>query len=191
MTAEWSEKERERNAELTRLAWDILGRGVPRGDVEQAVVSVQRAKATQKTQWTYNLRYGHAVTAKERNAADKAATALKRVLPALRSVANDRQFALDDHPIDLAALEKLLRHLQTIADSKVRAGSRFDARKLFAVQKAAVLLRACGKPLTMTRHGAFDQLAATLWGDPEADFLHYLREYMKLRTGRGAARSWT
>jgi hypothetical protein len=170
----------EDSAELVRQAMDILSKGVvvvDRAKVERAFKIVQRAKRSRKENWTTNLRYLYAVTAKQRDAAEKAAVGLQRTLNALRPVANDFQLRVDDQVIDLAPLEKLRQHLQAVAESEVRPSSPFDARKRIAVQEAAYLLEAAGIDLTTTRHGEFDNLSATLWGDPDVDFQELLIEY--------------
>ena len=78
--------------------------------------------------------------------------------------------------LDLAALEKCQKALQKIAESKVR-NSRFDARILFAVGKAAELLEAAGIVLTRSRDGEFNNLSAALWGTPGRDFREHLKDY--------------
>jgi hypothetical protein len=198
----------EQNVDLVQLAMEILGSATDRAMVEKAVKKVQHWKAeTKKEDWTPNLRYGYALKVEQRDAAKSGAAAIERVLTALKPVRNSFLFELqfatavhsetsdddtaDDNQLDanLAALERLQRHLQTIADSKVRHGSRSDPRRLLAVQEAVMLLEAAGKSWTTTRHGEADQLAAALWGEPDADFQEHLRAYRRLCSRRQAARA--
>lgn len=50
-----------------------------------------------------------------------------------------------------------------------------DYCKLYAARRAALLLTAHNIPLKLTRKGDWCRLAAILWGEPEADFLHHCR----------------
>lgn len=159
--------------------------------VAKAVLMVQRMKATDKGEWTRSFRYG-ALSPRHRALAAKIAAALTRLRAAIRPLETDPFSSLNwelryieagdviDFPMSTDEMEKWRRHFQSIVDTKVRAGSRFDGRKGLAVKRAADLLLDLGLPLSRTRHGAFDQLSATLWGEPDADFSHYLGEYAKM-----------
>jgi hypothetical protein len=170
----------ERNEELVRLAQDIVGNRIPRTKIERAVEYTQSMKTTKKSAWSDRLRYGFVITARHRDTAERIATALSSLRVALRK--SDTLFRhhlgllnesdeIVEFPLDSVAIEKWLRHFRKIADTKVRAGSPFDARKLVAAQQAAILLEAAGLPLNLTRSGKFEALAAVLWGEPDADFL--------------------
>jgi hypothetical protein len=191
---------KQRNAELVELALDIIGRGSAlKSKVEQAVDYVQRMKTTRKSAWSYNLRYG-VITVQQRYAAEKIAASLRSLKGALKPLETDRRLRRHlqietesgefmDFPLDRGAIERWEKHAQKVADTKVREGSKFDARKLLAAQQAAGLLDAAGLRLNQTRNGKFDQLAAILYGEPAADFRHYLGQYMRLRARSASSAS--
>jgi hypothetical protein len=170
----------EERADLIQQAMDILGRRADRDRVERAFDGVLRD--TKKEDWNESLRYLHDVTAKERNASRKAIAGLRRAIAALTLVASRLEIKTD-HPIEdaVASLEALRQQLQPVADSPVRAGSPFDARKRWAVRGAAELLKEVDKPLTTSRHGDFERLSAILCGDPDADFQEFVIEYLDQR----------
>jgi hypothetical protein len=160
--------------------------------VAKALAYVQRMKSTDKGEWTELFRHG-ALSPRHRAVAAKIAAALSRLRAAIRPLEAAPPFgslrwglrykesgAIIDFPMSTDEIEKWRSHFHSIADSKVRAGSRFDGRKLAPVRSAAALLGPLGLPLSLTRHGAFDQLSAILWGEPDADFSHYLTEYANL-----------
>lgn len=160
--------------------------------VEKSLADVQKWKATDKGEWNELFRHG-ALSPRHQAVAAKIAIALNSLRAAIRPLETAPPFgplnwslrytepgAIIDFPMSTDEIEKWRSHFQSIVDTKVRAGSRFDGRKLAAVRSAATLLEALGLSLSQTRHGAFDRLSATLWGEPDADFLHYLGEYAKV-----------
>ena len=174
----------EERADFVREAMGILGHGADRAKVEEAFDRVQHWKAeTKKEDWTPNLRFGYALKVEQRDAAKKAAAAIQRALAALKPVRNDFLFEVQferavhsqtsgedtadnnqgvNLDANLATLERLQRHLQTIADGKVRPGSPSDPRRLLAVQGAVMLLEAAGKSWTTTRQGLRDNHTVAL-----------------------------
>jgi hypothetical protein len=181
-----TEEEREY---LIQEAMGLLSGGarpVERAKVEKAFGDVQRTKRDKKDRYTPDLRY--ALTVEHRDAAKKAAKLLKSALAVFEPVsALVSGLSFDKHLIE-KQLKSLQQNLQTIAETKIRPPSRFDARMLFTAQRAVLLLEAAGKPWSSTRHLDADKLAATLWGDTDpdshTDFQQYLLRVLGLRRER-------
>ena len=176
-----SPEQASRNVER---AMEILNKGasspVERDVVQKAFDHVQKIKRGSKGKYSASLRYEHALTLHQRDAAKEAAKKLKQALTILEPVAGCWQLNLEKY--DLALLENIQRDLQIIGNNKLH-GSKFDDRPLRAVKEAVGLLKAVGKGWTTERDKDADTLTAALWGEPDKDFQEYLRRYNNLRRG--------
>jgi hypothetical protein len=74
---------------------------------------------------------------------------------------------------DVEDLQRKQAATAVIANTALKPPTRTDPVKRYAAHAAAVLLVAHGRPLNLTRKGAFCKLAAILYSDPKADLFRH------------------
>jgi hypothetical protein len=123
-------------------------------------------------------------TKKGKAAARRLAAALQRVRTALRS--NDLVPRLGlPWPLHEGVLERWILRCEAIASGKRRPNENTEigASERMAASLAYALMRKYGRPVSTTKRGPFERLAAALWGHATANFHHHCRAVVSAKSG--------
>jgi hypothetical protein len=175
--AERSKQAEEAKRDLSALAkcvgeaLRLLGsptKTTTRWKVQYAVTFARRLRDQRSSS-----RYG-TQTKPQKAAAKRFAAALRR----LETELNSPDLAEDvrpDFPLDDMEFVRWIARADAAASKKLNDSNPRNQAKRYAAKTAAQLLKAHGLPVRATRGGPLCRLAALIYGEPHADFLHHCR----------------
>jgi hypothetical protein len=161
---------------LLEQALRILGDEARNNKATVRGIKIVRNHVERLKEWRTSGLYGTR-TKDQKKAAQQVAAALRKLKGSLKRCAS---ILVGGFPLDDYDFEKWIKRADEAGTAEIPKQNPKDQASLYAARAALAFLRDYRLPTPLTNKGRWCRLAAILYGEPDAHFLHHCRRVADL-----------